>query len=71
MMERKYTMIKPRAAALISRIHEENLPIEVHEGNERVDCHGDHQVDVLLGYEDQSLVRRLIDDCINKTYNLV
>ena len=69
-MERKYTMIKPLAAVLISRIHEENLPIEVHEGNERIDCHGDRQVDVLLVYEDQSLLRRLIDDCINKTYDL-
>lgn len=70
-MERKYTMIKPLAAALISRIHEENLPVEVQEGNERVDCNGDRQVDILLVYEDQDLVRELIDDCINKTYNLV
>ena len=70
-MERKYTMIKPIAAALINRVHEENLPIEVHEGNEQIDCHGDRQVDILLVYEDQDLVRNLIDDCINKTYNLV
>lgn len=70
-MERKYTMYKPLAAALINRIHEENLPIEVHEGNEQLDCHGDRQVDVLLVYDDPDLVNDVITDTINTTFNLV
>lgn len=64
-MERKYTMYKPLAAALINRIHEENLPIEVHEGNEQLDCHGDRQVDVLLVYDDPDLVNDVLCDLMN------
>lgn len=69
-MERKYTMYKPYAAAVINRIHEENLPIEVHEGNEQIDCHGDRQVDVLLIYEDPDLVNDVLTDVMNKTFAL-
>lgn len=65
-MERKYTMRKTLAAAIIYRIHEENLPIEVHEGNEQVDCHGDKQVDILLVYDNPDLVNNVISDTINE-----
>ncbi len=65
-MERKYTMRKTLAAAIINRIHEENLPIEVHEGNEQVDCHGDKQVDILLVYDNPDLVNNVISDTINE-----
>ena len=37
-MERKYTMNKRLAAQLINRVHEDNLPITIHEGNERFDA---------------------------------
>ena len=40
-MERKYTINKKIAAQLINRVHEENLPITIHEGNERVEANGD------------------------------
>lgn len=70
-MERKYTMNKKLAAILINRVHEENLPIEVHEGNEQVDCHADRQVDVLLVYEDPDLVNDVLSDTINTTFNLL
>lgn len=63
-MERKYTMPKPRAAALISRIHEENLPIEVHEGNEQTDCYGSRYVDVLLVYDNPDMVNDLLADIL-------
>ena len=69
-MERKYTMYKPYAAAVIIRIHEDNLPIEVHEGNEQIDCHGDRQVDILLVYDDPDLVNDVLTDVMNKTFNL-
>lgn len=70
-MERKYTMYNPYAAAVINRIHEDNLPIEVHEGNEQLDCHGDRQVDILLVYDDPDLVNDVLTDVMNKTFNLV
>ena len=38
------SILKRRAAAIIDRISEENLPIECHEGNERTDCNGDRIV---------------------------
>ena len=61
-MERKYTLLKRRAAAIIDRICEDNLPIECHEGNERRDCSGDRIVDILLVYEDPDLVNDIITD---------
>ena len=63
-MERKYTILKRRAAAIIDRISEENLPIECHEGNERRDCNGDRIVDILLVYEDPDLVNDVITDAM-------
>jgi len=63
-MERKYTILKRRAAAIIDRIGEENLPIECHEGNERRDCNGDRIVDILLVYEDPGLVNDVITDAM-------
>ena len=63
-MERKYTMPKTRAAALISRVHEENLPIEVHEGNEQIDCYGSRYVDVLLVHNDPDMVNDLLADIL-------
>ena len=63
-MERKYTVYKRRAAAIIDRIHGENLPVECHEGNERRDCNGDRIVDVLLVYEDPDLVNDVITDAM-------
>ena len=63
-MERKYIVYKHRAAAIIDRIYEENLPIECHEGNERRDCNGDRIVDVLLVYEDPDLVNDVITDAM-------
>ena len=63
-MERKYTILKRRAAAIIDRICEDNLPIEAHEGNERRDCNGDRIVDILLVYEDPDLVNDVITDAM-------
>lgn len=64
-MERKYTMNKKLAAILINRVHEENLPITVHEGNEQVDTNGDRLVDVLLDYDDPFLVNDVLTDIMN------
>lgn len=64
-MERKYTMYKGLAAIIIDRIYEDNLPIEVHTGNEHTDGNGDRQVDILLEYEDADLVSDVLDDSIN------
>ena len=61
-MERKYTINKKLAAILINRVHEENLPITVHEGNERIDANGDRLVDVLLDYDDPFLVNDVLTD---------
>lgn len=63
-MERKYTILKRHAAAIIDRICEGNLPIECHEGNERRDCNGDRYVDILLVYEDPDLVNDVITDAM-------
>ena len=65
-MERKYTMNKRIAAQLINRVHEENLPIAIHEGNEKIDANGDRMVDVLLDYDDPFLVNDVLTDIINK-----
>ena len=64
-MKRKYTMNKKLAAILINRVHEENLPITIQEGNEKTDGNGDRMVDVLLDYEDPSLVNDVLTDIIN------
>ena len=64
-MERKYTMNKKLAAMLINKVLEDNLPITVHEGNERVDGNGDKMVDVLLDYDDPFLVNDILSDMIN------
>ena len=61
-MERKYTINKKIAAILINRVHEENLPITVHEGNEKIDVNGDRLVDVLLDYDDPFLVDDILTD---------
>ena len=64
-MKRKYTMIKKLAAILINRVHEENLPITIHEGNEKIDGNGDKMVDVLLDYDDPFLMNDVLTDIIN------
>lgn len=64
-MERKYTINKKIAAQLINRVHEENLPITIHEGNERVEANGDRLVDVLIDYEDPFLVNDVLTDIMN------
>ena len=65
MMERKYTMNKRMAAILINRVHEENLPITIHECNEQIEGNGDRLVDVLLDYDDPFLVNDVLTDIIN------
>ena len=64
-------MYRELVDALINRIQEDNLPIEVHQGEEYTDCHGDRQVNVLLEYDDPNLVNVVLTDTINMTYNLV
>lgn len=64
-MERKYTMNKKLAAILINRVHEENLPITIHEGNEKIDGNGDKMVDVLLDYDDPFLMNDVLTDIVN------
>ena len=64
-MERKYTMNKRLAAQLINRVHEDNLPITIHEGNEHFDGNGDRMVDVLIYYDDPFLVNDVLTDIIN------
>ena len=64
-MERKYTMNKKLAVILINRVHEENLPITIHEGNEKIDGNGDKMVDVLLDYDDPFLMNDVLTDIIN------
>lgn len=64
-MERKYTIPKKTAALLINKVHEDDLPITVHEGNERVEPNGDRLVDVLLDYDDPFLVNDVLTDIVN------
>lgn len=64
-MERKYTMNKKIAAQLINRVHEENLPITIHEGNERIEGNGDRMVDVLIDYDDPFLVNDVLADIMD------
>lgn len=64
-MERRYTLNKKTAALLINRVQDENLPITIHEGNERIEANGDRLVDVLLDYDDPFLVNDILSDMIN------
>ena len=64
-------MCRELVDALVIHIKEENFPIEVHQGEEYTDCHGDRQVNVLLEYDDPNLVNVVLTDTINMTYNLV
>lgn len=70
-MEKKFTMLKSLAASLIERVHEDNLPFTIQEGNEQVDDNGDKQVDILIDYDDPMLLNQVLSDVINKTYNLM
>lgn len=64
-MERKYTIPKKTAALLINKVHEDDLPITVHEGNERVEPNGDRLVDVLLDYDDPFLMNDVLTDILD------
>ena len=64
-MERRYTLNKKIAALLINRVQEENLPITIHEGNERIEANGDRLVDVLLDYDDPFLVNDVLTDIMD------
>lgn len=64
-MERKYTLNKKTAALLINRVQDENLPITIHEGNERIEANGDRLVDVLLDYDDPFLVNDVLTDIMD------
>lgn len=64
-MERKYTLNKKTAALLINRVQDENLPITIHEGNERIEANGDRLVDVLLDYDDPFLVNDILTDIMD------
>ena len=60
-MERKYTMNKKLAVHLISIVHEDELPITIHEGNEQINENGDRIVDLLLECDDPDLLDEVID----------
>ena len=64
-MERRYTLNKKTAALLINRVQDENLPITIHEGNERIEANGDRLVDVLLDYDDPFLVNDVLNDIMD------
>ena len=64
-MERRYTLNKNTAALLINRVQDENLPITIHEGNERIEANGDRLVDVLLDYDDPFLVNDVLTDIMD------
>mgnify|MGYP003301515865 FL=1 len=64
-MERRYTLNKKTAALLINRVQDENLPITIHEGNERIEANGDRLVDVLLDYDDPFLVNDVLTDIMD------
>lgn len=63
-MTRKYTLHKPIAAAVIYLVHEKDLPITIHEGNERRDTQGNRLVDVLLEYDDPKIVNDVITSVV-------
>ena len=42
-----------------------NLPITIHEGNERIEANGDRLVDVLLDYDDPFLVNDVLTDIMD------
>ena len=60
-MERKYTISKKLAAHLINIVHEDQLPIKIHEGNEQINENGDKIVDLLLECDDSDLLDEVID----------
>ena len=64
-MERRYRLNKKTAALLINRVQDENLPITIHEGNERIEANGDRLVDVLLDYDDPFLVNDVLTDIMD------
>ena len=64
-MERRYTLNKKTATLLINRVQDENLPITIHEGNERIEANGDRLVDVLLDYDDPFLVNDVLTDIMD------
>ena len=63
-------MCRELVDALVIHIKEENFPIEVHQGEEYIDCHGDRQVDVLLVCDDPDLIGEVINDVMFKIFSL-
>lgn len=49
------------AAHLISIVHEDELPITIHEGDEQINENGDRIVDLLLECDDPDLLDEVID----------
>lgn len=60
-MARKYTITKKLAAHLISIVHEDELPITIHEGKEHINENGDRIVELLLECDDPDLIDEVID----------
>lgn len=60
-------------SALIEKVHEENIPVNITTGKSFIDYNGDKQVDVFMEYDDKNatLINEVICNSINSTFGLI
>lgn len=72
-MKHNYSMHCKVLNALIEKVKEESLPVNIQAGKIEKDHNGDQQVNVCLEYDDNDadVINNAICASINKTFNLI
>lgn len=72
-MEKNFVMHGKLLSALIEKVHEENIPVNITTGKSFIDYNGDKQVDVFMEYDDKNatLINEVICNSINSTFGLI
>lgn len=72
-MKKNFVMHGKLLSALIEKVHEENIPVNITTGKSFIDYNGDKQVDVFMEYDDKNatLINEVICNSINSTFGLI
>lgn len=68
-MEYQFKWSKDLASAIIVRVHEENLPITIRKGKERIDKDGVRKVEISLECDSEKMVFELLGEELTKMSN--
>lgn len=72
-MKKNFVMHEKLLSALIEKVHEENIPVNITTGKSFIDYNGDKQIDVFMEYDDKNatLIDEVICNSINTTFGLI